>query len=329
MALLARCAAAAALFLLGGLSHAAEAIGVGLNAATRLRFASVEEGRAVLGNADAFSAALSAFDRSARTNVAHRVSAEAFLRFASDQAQGWSDAEMRRLMGVVEPIGRLMYDRGLSFPATVLLVKSSGFEEGHAPHTRGNAIVLPAASLALPDDTLHEIVLHELFHVLTGSNPPLKEALYRTIGFSACGELRLPPGLAARKITNPDAPGLGHCASVGRGAAARIVFPVLIASQERYDPARKSGLVQYIALDLILAEWRDGEWWPAHVDGVLPRLDAQQFDSFMEQIGRNSAASAHPEEILADNFVLMVKGARKVPTPWVLAAMDRVLGWSQ
>ena len=72
---------------------------MGLNAATHLRFASVEEGRAVLGNADAFSAALSAFDRSARTNAAHSVSAEAFLRFASDQAQDWTDAEMRRLNG--------------------------------------------------------------------------------------------------------------------------------------------------------------------------------------------------------------------------------------
>ena len=308
---------------------AAADYGVALNAQTHIRFASADEGRRVLGSADNFTRALSAFDRSVRRQTEQAVSATDFLEFASQQVLPWSDAEVENLREILAPVGTLFFDRTLRFPPVVLLVKTSGHEEGHTPYHRGNAIVLPAGVLQWPRETLHEIIVHELFHVMTSANPELREALYGVIGFGSCAPLQLPPGLASRKITNPDAPGLGHCMSLGDGSSGDVVFPVLLSSAERYDPARSGGLLEYVALDLVVAEWRDGGWKPKQVDGALTRLGHGQFQSFLDRIGKNTANSAHPEEILADNFVLLVKGVRDVPTPSIIAAIDKVLGWSR
>jgi hypothetical protein len=44
----------------------------------------------------------------------------------------------------------------------------------------------------------------------------------------------------------------------------------------------------------------------------------------MARIGRNTEYIIHPEEILADNFVLLVNGA-KAPSPEILQKLDAVL----
>ena len=53
---------------------------------------------------------------------------------------------------------------------------------------------------------LADILAHECFHVLSRANPGLRRQLYATIGFEKCAEIRFPPAMAARRITNPDAP---------------------------------------------------------------------------------------------------------------------------
>ncbi len=42
-------------------------------------------------------------------------------------------------------------------------------------------------------------------------------------------------------------------------------------------------------------------------------------------IGLNTRYIIHPEEILADNFVLLVRGERKVRTPRIIEELERVL----
>ncbi|MCK7491259.1 MAG: hypothetical protein MZW92_05725 [Comamonadaceae bacterium] len=130
-----------------------------LNAQTHIRFASADEGRRVLGSADNFTRALSAFDRSVRRQTEQAVSATDFLEFASQQVLPWSDAEVDNLRQILAPVGTLFFDRTLRFPPVVLLVKTSGHEEGHTPYHRGNAIVLPAGVLQWPRETLHEIIV--------------------------------------------------------------------------------------------------------------------------------------------------------------------------
>ncbi|MCK7491260.1 MAG: hypothetical protein MZW92_05730 [Comamonadaceae bacterium] len=50
-----------------------------------------------------------------------------------------------------------------------------------------------------------------------------------------------------------------------------MVFPVAARRPSVYDPARSGGLLEYVALDLVVAEWRDGGWKPGQ---VAERADA-------------------------------------------------------
>ena len=53
---------------------------------------------------------------------------------------------------------------------------------------------------------------------------------------------------------------------------------------------------------------------------------AANYDRVVDlQIGRNTRYIIHPEEILADNFVLLVRGERKVRTPRIIDDLQRVL----
>jgi hypothetical protein len=52
---------------------------------------------------------------------------------------------------------------------------------------------------------------------------------------------------------------------------------------------------------------------------------AQEVSGFVEQVGQNTDYVIHPEEILADNFALLVIGQQNVPSPEILHKMKAIL----
>jgi hypothetical protein len=61
------------------------------------------------------------------------------------------------------------------------------------------------------------------------------------------------------------------------------------------------------------------------VNGKPLLLAPEEADGFMEQIGRNTGYIIHPDEVLADNFVIMVQGRKQVPSPETLARIRAAL----
>jgi hypothetical protein len=60
--------------------------------------------------------------------------------------------------------------------------------------------------------------------------------------------------------------------------------------------------------------------------GSQPRLvDFGQVSGFYEQVGRNTEYIIHPEEILADNFAMLVLADQDVPSPEILKKLQDVL----
>ena len=71
---------------------------------------------------------------------------------------------------------------------------------------------------------------------------------------------------------------------------------------------------------------RDGNNWIAGRTGnALVLLDADSVPEYFGAIGLNTRYIIHPEEILADNFILLARGERKVRTPRILEELERVL----
>ena len=292
----------------------AQAAEVRLSPTSVVKFADAREGAAALARRDDYIQQLSPFDLQVRTKTAQPVSTEQFLQFVASHARDWTPDEIARITPLLEALARKLAPWKLQFPAEILLVKTSGQEEGGAAYCRGAAIVLPQNMIDNRRDNLAKVLPHEIFHVLSSHNPELRQRLYATIGFAPCGEIALPDALARRKITNPDAPLNNYfikCMWQGRDAEW---LPVLISKSD-YDPAAGGTLFSYLDFKLLLLENQNGVRRAALVEGNPVLVEPAELPDFARQIGDNTKYIIHPEEVLADNFVFLLDGRIDVPTP--------------
>lgn len=300
---------------------------VKLSGDTVVTFATVTEGREILTTRDDFIRALSPFDRAARVKTDRAVSEKEFLEFIGHSVLDWTEAEKALLVSALDRL-KAPFDRlALAWPQVIYVVKTTGNEEGGAPYTRGCALILPKRVLTLSRPLDPRLISHELFHILSRTNPGLRDRLYQAIGFEKCAEIVIPEILQGRKITNPDAPANDHCIRVQVTGTDVWAVPILFSRTDKYDVNTGGEFFQYMQFQLLLVE-RPGDSPVAKplYEGSQPRLvDVKQVTGFFEQAGRNTQYIIHPEEILADNFADLVMQDRQVPSPEILKKMQDVL----
>lgn len=281
----------------------------GAACAQELVFATVAEARKILTADDDFAKRTSPFDRAARLKVDREVGLAEFLEFADASALEWEPAEKEAIGGAMRSIEAALRRLALPLPPKVLVIKTSGREEGHAAYTRGNAVIFPRRFLEGEAPQVRKFLAHELFHVATRGNPALATRLYQAVGFRRCGEVAFPEELAPLKITNPDAPRNDHAIQVKVGGESAWAVPILF-SRSRYDVARGGEFFQYLQLEFLLVDQCDGRQAPKPLrDASGPRrAGVKQVSGFFEQVGSNTQYIIHPEELLADNFAQIVVG---------------------
>lgn len=284
-------------------------------------FASPARSRELLTRRDDFIQRLSPFDRSARVKTEQPVSETEFLRFVGSNIQAWNQ-DQERVQAALDQIQERI--EGLNWPDRIELIRTSGREEGNAPYTRGHAIILPDRvfdSDQHPD--LKQLLLHELFHILSRGNPALKTELYAGIGFSYCREITLPDSLKSRKITNPDAPMLDFCIQLNlQGQPIRAV-PVLFSKTPSYSQGGE--FFDYLSFQFLLLESDGSSFLSVSQEPGYRLADPGDVTGFFEQVGRNTDYVLHPEEILADNFALLMLEVQDVPSPEILFQMKEIL----
>ena len=320
-------AAAVFLFTLGTgfLSAEEEAGGFKLHPGTVVRFSSVEQGRKILGSRDEFLAALSPFDRSARLKTAGAVNEERFIKFITGEVLPWSEEETATITRSLQAVSEKLAGFKLGFPPEIHLVKTTGKEEGGAAYCRAAAVVLPKRIASRKEKGLTRLLLHELFHILSRNQPELRDKLYRIVGFAPCGDVRLPGELESRRLTNPDAVGSRYRIEVSIDGKPLSLVPVLYSSSEKYDEEKGGEFFRYLVFRLMEVRKESGKWVPTLVEGKPRLFDPAGVEDFHRKIGKNTGYIIHPEEVLADNFVLLAMGKKKVSTPRILEEMARLL----
>jgi len=300
--------------------------GFQLQPGTVVRFSSVQEGRKVLARRDEYLAALSPFDRSARLKTAAAVDEKTFVKFVTGEVVAWSREEIAVITTSLEAVSARLSGYKLGFPAEIQLVKTTGKEEGGAAYCRSNAVMLPARMVSRKEKGLVRLLLHEFFHILSRNlQSQVRNKLYRIVGFLPCGDVRFPPGLEIRRLTNPDAVGSRYRIEVQVDDDLLSVVPVLYSSSEKYDEKKGGEFFRYLVFRLMAVEKVDESWVPALKDGKPRLFDPAGVEDFHKKIGKNTGYIIHPEEVLADNFVLLMMGKKKVPTPRILEEMARLL----
>lgn len=291
-------------------------------------FAPASQGREILTARDDFVQRLSRFDRAARMKTGKEIPEEVYLRFVGENVQDWSSDEKAILESALSTVQPRINELSLPWPETIYLVKTTGNEEGGAAYTRGNTIVLPANMLVpAGKESLKKIVSHELFHILTRNNPDLKGQLYAAIGFHGCGEIAYPSSLRPVKITNPDAPRNDYCIRLQVAGMPTWAIPVLYSRTPKYDVKQGGEFFDYLQFEFLLVEARNSAdpSTATYDDEHIRLVGPDDVSGFYEQVGRNTDYIIHPEEILADNFALLVLGVEKVPSPKILRDIREIL----
>ena len=138
----------------------------------------------------------------------------------------------------------------------------------------------------------------------------------------------MPASLAETKITNPDEPKSNYCIHVKIDGSDVQVMPFLHSRFARYDLKRGGDLFDYLQMSFLRV--------PSSTIGAptARNLSTVQFETverltgFYKQVGRNSMSDEQleqPEEILADNFSLLVRGITDVPSPDIQTKIRAIL----
>jgi hypothetical protein len=300
--------------------------GIELQKGTELVFASVEEAKKRLTQKDGFIKSLSPFDRSARLKTDKPVTEKEFLEYVADQVRPWTVGEKVRIKSVFKSITDRIAGFSLNLPREILLIKTTGKEEGGAAYCRSNAIVLPRQMLVGQNAALEKLLTHELCHVLLSNDPILKEALYRAINFRKCNDIELPEKLREVKITNPDGVKNDHYVEVEYDNSIIQVVPIIYSSSPKYDVAEGGEFFRYLKISLLVIEKEGDSWrYKSSSNGEPILLELKDVPDYFNRIGSNTSYVIHPEEIIADNFVLVVQGTQPVKSEWVIEKMQKLL----
>ena len=296
-----------------------------INGRVSLIFASRSEGVQILSGSDDFIRSLSPFDRAARMHQASTPTEDEVRAYLGSQALDWSSEDVRTLTQITERLAPRLEPFAHLLPDRILLVKTTSLVEDGAAHTRQQAIVLPEASLQGDAPGLERQLVHELFHIVSRSHPDVRDRLYSIIGFSPCHSFSLPAPVRERSITNPDAPRSEHVIEVQLLGRKVDVVPILQANPPSYDPRSRKSLFQYLSLRFLPVEKDSAACKAVGEDGRFPTFGLADLSGYTEQVGRNTGYIIHPEEIIADNFVIVVLGADRVPSPEIPERMRSIL----
>ncbi len=294
---------------------------VGSDLCARLRFLEQAEASAFLAAADDFTQALSAFDRALRLRRAAPVSDAELREHAAAQALAFTAAEealWREACAVVASVGL-----ALPLPDEVVLLKTTGRDELGDAYTRRNGIILSAPVAGRGSVGL---LAHELFHVATRHSRALRDSAYALLGFAPVPRAVEAPALEATRLTNPDAARAEHFIELRVGASERPMVPLLVMGRPLEAVLALES--PFSALRIVLIEV-DPQTALVKTSCAGPcTVDAGESD-WAARLAKNTDYAIHPEEVLADNFALLVKarsgGKVELTHPQLLEQLAAVL----
>jgi hypothetical protein len=285
--------------------------------------ATLETGRALIARRDAFVASMSKLDRQLRTGKQGEVSDEELLTHFAAQVRPFRPEHVERFKKAAQAIavGLAREHVSLGLKDDVPVVLTSGREEAGervgVAYTREGVIYLNERAL---EEVPTYLLSHELFHVYSFHHPEARERLYEAIGFKRLpARITWPRSVEERRVTNPDSPYAEHAIRVRYEGKDVLAAYVCLIDQ----PGTEADLFDQVSTYYALLDPQTAKETQPADDVVLANY--QLFEGFFEQVGRNTGYLAGPEEILADNFQLLLEHPERARTPELLARFREVM----
>jgi hypothetical protein len=203
------------------------------------------------------------------------------------------------------------------FPDEILLIKSHGLAYGEDTYyTRENCIIIPKQALAKRNyDEFLKVMLHEISHVVTRTHPSVKTQLYALIGFKKMvSALTINDSLKRRLLTNPDGIALDWATTFTASDNQSIyVLPLIYATNTVWLPTNPDFFNNMGFNYYEIAPAADAKSFAVQTIGDEQKstLDTKGINTLFQQ-NYNTGYIIHPDEIIADNFsILMISEKNK------------------
>ena len=285
-------------------------------------FATLDEAKKLVAAEDNFTKSWSEFDIVSRLNDP-KGTKEQLKEYEAKELREWTDEEKQTITNFMYKINQTIRDEKfqLPFPQQITLVKSTLKDEGSAAgYTRENWIALYDQVGKIDEQHRQELILHELFHILTRHTIGFKRMAYSTIGFEVAEqELEYPAELQQKRITNPDIAKFDSYATFNindeQKKCAMVLYHDRPYTEGRFFEYVKVGFVPY------------GEDFKAirNAEGKVVVYDMKEVKDFFDKVGKNTGYIIHPEEILAENFVIAFLNQDPIKTPELRERLRKVL----
>ena len=286
------------------------------------RPATLEEAKKLMLTEDSYILNRSSFDIVSRLQNPEGTKEE-LIAMSIQELREWTDEEKEKIQHLTETINNTIRREPfkLPLPKEIMLVKSTLNDEGGAGgYTRSNWIALTDRLFThLPTDFHQKLLLHETFHVLTRNSLAFKRKMYETIGFTVTDEeLDYPKDLWDIHISNPDVGRYDSYATfIVEGKPVKCAM-VLYADR----PYTTGSFFQYMNIGFVPY---NEQMKPEQENGKTIVYPMEKISDFKKKIGENTQYIIHPEEILAENFVLAFTDQQSVPTPDLKEKVRKIL----
>jgi hypothetical protein len=277
----------------------------------RLEFASAERGGEILGRADRWARQLSAFDRAARQRTLEPTTMEELLAFVSGNALTWTPDERAYWSRLVDGLSMATTGLMLSVPE-IFLVKTTGLEEFGFAYARKRTIVLPQGRLEIAGDERRDFFLlaHEFFHYLSANNATLRDSLYELLRSRRLDNFTYPPQLEDRRVSNPtwyaDHVSVPVDTRSGPVEVVPLIRPTIPLEEVIQLPiGGPPAIGRHIEIVLVAVDPYSGR--VLHDIAGAPIIYAVDGTDLVERMARNTSYMFHPQEVLADNFALLME----------------------
>jgi len=257
----------------------------------------------VIAEKDDYISNFSEFDLQSRLGTPEKVSKEDLLEFLSKQTLNWTNSDeiiVNRIFSELDicyaPYREYLLD-------SIKLIKTTGREECDAAYTRNTCIYVPISMVQWPYNELKELIAHELFHVISTTNPKFRNDLYLKLGFTACPELDVPNDYKHLYVSNPDTIGK-NCYVVFQNSGAQIKAVPFLYSKTPYNGGY---FFEYFRFTFLESKMKDNRCLPLYENNLPKFINAPQklFDLCEEIDPYKNQHRLHPEEILAYYWSLL------------------------
>lgn len=190
---------------------------------------------------------------------------------------------------------------------TITLIKLKGDLYGKSTFfTRQEGIFIPGAEIHEENiKAIESVFLHEIFHIISRYNPDIRKKCYELIGFYPLDKIpTFPENLQERLLHNPDGLNFEYGITLNWLKKEPIIAIPMIYVNSPDFTEEKPEYFSYLQFDLFRVVEEAGEMKVVSEDPVGPEIPDNYYQSFFDQIKDNTQYIIHPDEIMADNFML-------------------------